>query len=332
MPSEAEMIFRTHNTCTAYRVATLFVAALLGTSAPSIAQSTEPPPPANHWFDWEQNNYYKAGIMRKFGVTPAVYEEFNQTAHKIAQIWGETPGATGPDEYAQWTWQPYGCHLGSLKGHLQYWPWPRSDFRMEAVPGHPGKARPHITGETLYMMLDVNQPAGITAENNMNPNDSEEVGYIHVTRRIGGYPVYNFDHVLVVEAKGRSIFEPVSLGEALERWIQYAYPGEAAIEPHKALLARLSPEERKQPAYLQHDGNSDKLIVATPNDKTDPIVRYSRNYFDKSLSPATPQLLTLDIHFLDWFYTLDDPSHADHRYSYNMTLNADWSKIAALLH
>jgi hypothetical protein len=201
---------------------------------------------------------------------------------------------------------------------------------MEAVPGHPGKARPHITGEALYMMLDVNQPAGLTAENNMNPRDSEEVGYIHVTRRIGGYPVYNFDHVLVVEAKGRSIFEPVSLGEALERWIQYAYPGEAAIERHKALLARLSPEERKQPAYLQHDGNSDKLIVTTPNDKTDPIVRYSRSYFDKSLSPATAQLLTLDIHFLDWLYP-NDPSHAFHRYSYNMTLNPDWGKIATLL-
>jgi hypothetical protein len=74
------------------------------------------------------------------------------------------------------------------------------------------------------------------------------------------------------------------------------------------------------------------LIVTTPNDKTDPIVRYCQSSFDKNVSPATAQLLTLDIHFLDWYYSLDHPSHAGHRYSYNMTLNPDWSKIAALLH
>jgi hypothetical protein len=332
MSPEAEMIFRTHKTRTAHRGASLLAVSLLGAAALSIAQSTEPPPPANHWFDWSQNDYYQAGILRKCSVTPGVYAEFNQTAHKIAQAWGETPGSTGPDEYAQWMWQPYGCHLGSLKGHLQYWPWPRSDFRMEAVPGHPGKARPHITGEALYMMLDVNQPAGLTPENNMNPKDSQEVGYIHVSRRIGGYPVYNFDHVLVVEAKGRSIFEPVSLGEALERWIQYAYPGEAAIERHKALLAQLSPDELKQPAYLQHDGNSDKLIVTAPNDKTDPIVRYSRSYFDKNVSPATAQLLTLDLHFLDLVHDANDPVNAGHRYSLNILNAADWGRMAALLH
>ena len=231
-------------------------------------------------------------MLRKCGITAAAYDEFTQAAHRLAQIWGETPGATEPNDYAQWRWQPTGCHLGSLKGHLEYRPWPRYDFHMGWVPGHPGKARVHITGEALPMQIPINQPAGLTPENNMNPQNSEEVGYIHVSRRIGGYPVYNFDHVLVVEAKGRTISEPVSRGEALQSWIQYAYTNEAAIERHKMLLARLTPEEQKQPAYLEQDGNVGMHIVTAADAKTDPIVRYSKSYFDKSLSPATPQLLT----------------------------------------
>jgi len=324
------MKFRTSKIRTAHPVSAVLIAALLVTGALCAAQSQEPPPPASHWFDWGQNDVYKPFMARKCGATPAIYEEFNRTAHEIAQAWGETSGSTGPDEYAQFTWMPNGCHLGSFKGVIEYWPWPRSDFRMEAVPGQPGKARPHITGEALYMSLSINTPAGITRVPEMNPNESEEVGIIHVSRRIDGFPVYNIDHVLVIEAKGRSLFEPVSLGEALQRWIQYAYSGEHSLERHKALLAQLSPEELKKPAYLERD-TTNGVIVTAPNDKTDPIVRYSRSYFDKNLSPATAQLLTLDIHFLDWYYSLDHPSHAGHRYSYNMTLNPVWSKIATLL-
>jgi hypothetical protein len=327
---DMKMKILTRKIRTTHSAATVVIAALLGTGAMCAVQSQEPPPPANHWFDWDQVDSYKPFMLRKCGATPAIYEEFNQTAHKVAQAWGEAPGATGPDEYAQFSWMPSGCHLGSFKGVIEYWPWPRSDFRMEAVPGQPGKARPHITGETLYMSLSINTPAGITRIPVMNPNESAEVGITHVSRRIGGFPVYNDDHVLVIEAKGRSLFEPVSLGEALQRWIQYSYSGEHSLERHKALLAQLSPEELKKPAYLERD-TTNGVIVTAPNDKTDPIVRYSRSYFDKSLSPATAQLLTLDIHFLDWHYRLDDPSHDGNRYSYNMTLNPDWSKIATLL-
>ena len=312
--------------------ATLFVAVLLGAVAQCSAQSPEPPPPASHWFDWEQRDNLEAGTLRMCHVTPEVYEEFNRTAHKIAEVWGSTPGSTGPDEYAQWTWQPSGCHLGSLKGLLEYWPWPRSDFRMERVPGASGRPRVRITGEAMPMRLEINHPAGITPIPVMNPAEKREIGFIHVSRRAGGYPIYDFDHVLVIEANGRSLFEPVSLGEALERWIHYAYSNEPSLERHKAMLERLSVEELKQPAYFDQSSVSSGTIVTAPNNNTDPIVRYNRNYFDKSVSPAVPQLLTLDVHFLDLNHETMADRTAHHWYNLNMVYSPDWRKLAGMLH
>ena len=325
------MKFRLRKLRNAQHAATLLTA-LLGAAVRCSAQSAEPPPPASHWFDWEQRDNSKAGTLRLCHVTPEVYEDFNRTAHRIADAWGATPDSTGPDEYAQWTWQPSGCHLGSLKGLLEYWPWPRSDFRMETVPGAPGKARVHITGEALPMRLEVNHPAGITFIHVMNPQDKDEIGFIHVSMRAGGYPIYDANHVLVIEANGRSLFEPVSLGEALQRWIQYAYSNEPSIERHKALLAQLSPEALKQPAYFDRSSVATGIIVAAPNDKTDPIVRYNRNYFDKSVSPAVPQLLTLDLHFLDLYHETMADRTAHHWYDLNMVYSPDWHKLAGMLH
>jgi len=326
------MTFRPRHLRNSKHTATLFIAALLVAALKCSAQSPEPPPPASHWFDWEQRDGRKAGTLRMCHVTAEIYEEFNQTAHKIADVWGATPGSTGPDEYAQWTWEPTGCHLASLKGLLEYWPWPRSDFRMEKAPGASGKARVHITGEALPMRLEINHPAGITRIPVMNPPDKEEIGYIHVSRRAGGYPIYNYDHVLVIEANGRSLFEPVTLGEALQRWIQYAYSTEPSVERHKALLARLSQEELKQPAYYDESSVATGTIVTAPTKNTDPIVRYSRSYFDKSVSPAAPQLLTLDLHFLDLNHETMDDRTAHHWYDVNMVYSPDWHKLAAILH
>jgi hypothetical protein len=326
------MTFRSRHLRNALYAATLLIAALLVAALQCSAQSAEPPPPASHWFDWDQRDNSKAGILRVCHVSPQIYEQFNETAHKIADAWGATPNSTGPDEYAQWTWQPSGCHLASLKGLLEYWPWPRSDFRMEKAPGASGNARVHITGEALPMRLEINHPAGITSIPVMNPPDKVEIGYIHVSRRAGGYPIYNYDHVLVIEANGRSLFEPVSLGEALQRWIQYAYANEPSLLRHKALLAHLSPEALKQPAYFDTSTVPTGIIVTTPTKNTDPIVRYSQSYFDKNVSPAVPQLLTLDLHFLDLNHETMADRTAHHWYNVNMVYSPDWHKLASMLH
>jgi hypothetical protein len=306
-----------------------FAASCYGAAATA---QTPPQPPESHWFDWKQNNYYQASLAHECGATVALYAEFNRNARQVAQAWGATPGSTGPDLYSQWDWMPSGCPAGVLAGALIYWPWPTSYFRMEAVPGHPGAARPHFINETHPLTLTINRPEGIEFMNQMNPKDKNEIGFIRVTRRIGGYPVYNNDHVLVIEAAGRSLYQPVTLSEALNRWITYAYSNEWATERHRALLAKLSPPELQRPAYLYHDENNRDQIVTEPGKDARPVVRYNPDYFDKTGSRAAAQLLTVDVHFLDLVRPPPNPAYSTAWYPQNLLNNADWQRIASLLH
>lgn len=288
-------------------------------------------PAGEHWFPWVQNNYYARAMAQSCGASKPVYDELTRAVQRLATAWAATPGATGADLYGRMQWNPQGCKSGVLDGDLIYWPWPSGYFRMEPAPGKPGQTRPHFTNETVPLTMGINKPQGITFVGQMNAEGHDEVGYIKATRRISGLPVYDFDHVLVAAVPGRELFKPVTLDEALHRWLQYAYPNEWARERHQALLARLTTAELQQPAYYYRDENNREQIVTAPGTRIFPIVRYNPDYFDKSKPRSAVQLITVDVHFLDFSRDVNDPRVGTQRFARHMLEATDWSQLAALL-
>jgi hypothetical protein len=304
--------------------------AAFASAAPAGAQDKAGfAPPGGHWMDWENNDPYHSGMSSRCGIDKASYDQWTRRLYRLATLWAQTPGATGPDLYGEMQGGMDSCK-GLMRGFLLYWPWPVADVVFESVPGHPGRKRATHTGETGSLGFAINRLDGLTMIDELEPqNGIAHLGYLRpITRTFSGYPVYA-DQVLLITVPGHEPFAHVSLGEALHTWL--ADPrdnwGKARA---RELLAQLDAQGLRRPAYFHQTMNGHNEIVAEPGPDTTAVLRYNKQYYDRSLPKYVPQVLAVDVHLLDLVTSIDDNRH-DRLYARRMLEATDWKRLAGLL-
>lgn len=291
-------------------------------------------PAGDHWLPWAATYGYERGREQRCGIDRALLDSWTATLQRLATLWSETPGATGPALYGrmQGVLSLEACQ-GRMQGALVYWPWPEKNLVARPVPGQPGQTRLEPSGETSSLTILVNQLAGIEPVRQLKDGDGlgPVMGTLQaVKRHFGGYPVFA-DQTLLITRPGRPPFMAVPLQDALRAWLKNSPKGDWGQPRARALLDSLDEAGRRAPAYLRRDPNTgNDEIVAGPVDGAQAIVRYNPGYFDERAPRHLAQSLAVDVHLIDLVPPIDD-TRLSRRLARRMLEATDWPRMAAEL-
>jgi len=314
--------------CRAWKLLALLVLAGSAAAQPAFQ------PAGENWLPWTAAYSYERGREQRCGIDRALLGRWTATLQRLATVWSQTPGATGPALYGrmQGVLSMDACQ-GRLQGALVYWPWPEKNLVARPVPGQPGQTRLEPSGETSALAIQVNQLAGIEPVRQLNGEDGlgPVMGTLQpVKRRFGGYPVFA-DRTLLITSPGRPPFMAVSLDDALQAWLKYSPRGDGGLPRARALRDSLDDAGRRAPAYVRRDPNTgNDEIVATPDAGAQAIVRYNPSYFDERAPRHLAQALAVEVHLIDLVPPIDDP-RLSRKLARRMLEATDWPRMAAEL-
>jgi hypothetical protein len=312
------------------------VAAMCGMALGGAA-SGPAPDLSNQPGTWEFRADYSHG--HPFGATPAETRAVAAEIAALAAVVRETAVFNPPlgfhaRPYARYA--PFNCELnrnctaGPLTSELDVVFYYFARLNLRGNPAWGGELKSHAV---FYINDMPHAMPGdcFAAGSPLRMPDRRKICLEPVeSRRVAGFSVFSQKGAeTLVLTNSRPAWVPMSTEEYLQAIVQDRVAG--LIDPVRAELAALKPEQRGLPAWYLPSPDSASGLVPPGTPHARPIVTENPNYFDRSLPRTAIQLLSVDFVY---YKLVSEPAQSEvlgNQRVWEFSNQADWKRIAALV-
>jgi hypothetical protein len=298
-------------------------------------------------------------VSKIYKLSPAEISDFGRARQRLADLIGLQPAAKPPRGVSLTCFVQATSPLIAGKADTPSWPVPMMNIvHFNNILEKDGKPV-WDSDSPVEMTFYVNDPehSGCESYANGEARDSMNREIFYQSQKAGeaqGFPIYRDSHGLetVILTRGhRPVLIPLTQEEFLKLSIRisesqlkelgdYAkdpgYPLIARLERHKAVLAAMSPSQRRaQAMYLRNEDPREPDLAPQGSKEAWPLVIINPEWFDPALPRSAVQLVCITFDFGPSFDPNDpkpgEDGSVDSLRLWEMKRTIDWKSISSLL-